>query len=309
MPLSISGNQKSRESFKNNAVNQDKNEGQNAIIGKEADHITTKSESITPVVNESSELRSNEEAISYSPDECDNSSIDTVSDLFSESAASSVSSVEKLSDVSDELARLLFRDYGLKALCKDGFEKTDPDDYENHLRKLLKCFSKQLHREKANELEAVSARWFSNHTRSFVRIIRNLFNTRTIQKYLYMEAALKKPVDKKYLIESYLSQFIDPNAGIDASDLDVASDHSVSEDHFDWSSLPNLHLVERFIYNSKALSELKKSLMRFVISKLLPAQDSLKNQEIVIHQELELFEAVKRLHVIVEKFIRRCKTF
>lgn len=258
-------------------------------------------------MNESSELQSNEEAMLRSSDECDSSSMDTVSDLFSESAASSVSSVEKSRDVSNELARLLFRDHGLRALCKDGFEKTDPDDYENRLRKSLKTFSKQLHREKVNELEAVSARWFTSHRRTFAREIRTLFDTQMVQKSLDMENALKKPVDRKNLIESYLSQFIDPNAGVDAVNLDVASDYSMSDDYVDWSSLPNLHLVERFIFNSKALSELKISLMRFVTSKLLPTQNPTRNQETAVHQGLELLEAVNRLLKFVKKFIRRCK--
>ena len=71
----------------------------------------------------------------------------------------------------------------------------------------MKAFSKQLHREKANELQALSARWFNAHRRSFARVVLNLFDTQIAQKSFAMENVLKKPVDKSVLIESFLSQF------------------------------------------------------------------------------------------------------
>ena len=63
-----------------------------------------------------------EDVVYYDVDDSDSSSLLIDSNLVSQSAASSASSVNVLSDIFDEVAELLFRDYGLKALCKDRFE-------------------------------------------------------------------------------------------------------------------------------------------------------------------------------------------
>lgn len=222
--------------------------------------------------------------------EDDNSSISSVSNLFSRASFSSVSSVAGWVKVADQLVSLLLDDKGLEALFLDGFTRLDAARFERNLRRLLKFYSLELRREASTEIAITAARFVKARIGYIVSSIRRAVDPNSVQRAEEMETLLSKKVEKELYVEQYLQQdqaLDDYQIAPDLADSDVSSLHYQYDrdaeliDHFE--SKGRLQ-VKSFIISENGIEELRESLMGFVVPLLLDLQKSASTSELFYQQ-------------------------
>ena len=200
------------------------------------------------------------------PEYEDNSSISSVSGLFTGSKLSSASSIAGPAGAADQLVFLILGDSGLKALCTDGFAMLDADGFERILRLLLEIFSADLRRKAFQDFEVIAARYVKARVRYVASAIRRIVDPNSSKKAKDMKYLLAKTIEKEELIEKYPKQ---PYELIihDAERVDAVSNTISSEDQDekDPSCLLDMEQVKEFLGNGDAFEELREGLMGFII--------------------------------------------
>lgn len=225
--------------------------------------------------------------------EDDNSSISSVSNLFSRATFSSASSIADRVEVVDQLVSLMLDDKGLEALCVDGFTRLHADRFERNLRRLLRIYALELCREASTEIETKAARFVKARVRYMVSSIRRAVDPGSVRKAEEMKSLLDQKVEKELSVEHYLqtNQEIDiPKIASDFADSDVSSLQEQDDrdgDFISRSESTDLLQVKRLIINENAFEELRESLIGFVVPLLLDVQKSaspsdLFNQQAVV---------------------------
>ncbi|KAF4631775.1 hypothetical protein G7Y89_g6357 [Cudoniella acicularis] len=165
----------------------------------------------------------------------DNSSVSSVSDLFTGTDLSTAPSSTAGPVNTDNLfVDLLLEDEGMKNLCIDGFTNIDPDRFERNLRRLLKHYSAAL-----------------------------IADPDSIRRAQVMKTYLAEQSEGNQVVQQYSRQ----RQEIDIQDIDIQEDDSEDQNDLDQLDPPTLHLehLKTFMTNSNAFKDLREGLMGFVI--------------------------------------------
>ncbi|MCJ1264418.1 hypothetical protein MMC22_004289 [Lobaria immixta] len=222
--------------------------------------------------------------------EDDNSSISSISNLFSRANFSSASSIADRVEVVDQLVSLMLDDKGLEALCVDGFTRLHADRFERNLRRLLRIYALELCREASTEIETMAARFVKARVRYMVSSIRRAVDPGSVRKAEEMKSLLDQKVEKELSVEHYLqtNQAIDiPKIASDFADSDISSLQEQDDRDGDFigrSESADLLQIEKLIINENAFEELRESLMGFVVPLLLDVQKSASTSDLFNQQ-------------------------
>lgn len=209
-------------------------------------------------------------------DDGENSSISSISNPFSQSTMSSVSSTAGPVEAMCGLVALLLEDRGLEAMCHDGFTKLDPHRFERNLRRLLKIFAAGLRREASSEQENTAARFIKAGARHVASMIGRKFRPDDVRKAQRMQEISAQTPQKEHILYKYFNQCrTNENEQVEVNDTGIdSSDSDAQEDIDQTSSLIDFSQLKHWIANSEALQDLKEGLMGFLVPILSPASNS-----------------------------------
>lgn len=222
--------------------------------------------------------------------EDDNSSISSVSNLFSRATFSSASSIADQVKVENQLVSLMLDDKGLEALCIDGFTRLDADRFEGNLRRHLRLYFRELCREASTEIETIAARSIKDRVGYIVSSIRRAVGPGSVRKAKEMKNLLDQKVEKELSVEQYLqtNQAIDiPKIASDFEDSNVSSLQDQDDrdgDFIGQSESTGLLQIKKFIINENAFEELRESLIGVVVPLLLDMQKSASTSDLFNQQ-------------------------
>ncbi|KFY99200.1 hypothetical protein V500_01441 [Pseudogymnoascus sp. VKM F-4518 (FW-2643)] len=237
----------------------------------------------------------------------DNSSVSSVSDSFSGSAPSSVSSLAADPiDAPNQFVSLLLNDRGFKALCVDGFRNLDANRFERNLRRLLKHYSTALCQEATREVEVLASKFIRRRSRYAASAIRRTVGSDSIYKAQVMRVFFSSQSKDTQAVERYLHQrhTLETQEELDfaqvheVNDGGTNSDTSGSDDpnYRDQLALPNLQveLVKDFLIDSNAFEDLREGLMGFVIPIQIAAQKCDPSEQLISEKVYESLRFAKQ---------------
>ncbi|KAI7968840.1 hypothetical protein EIK77_002836 [Talaromyces pinophilus] len=112
-------------------------------------------------------------------DTFDQSSISSVSDIFSLRTMSTNTTFSAPSESMGDLIDLLLTDGGFKALCEDGFSLLGADRFERNFRRLLKIYWRDLLHKASNKAEGQVVKFAKRNLRTITGRIRIITEDRT----------------------------------------------------------------------------------------------------------------------------------
>lgn len=228
--------------------------------------------------------------------------------------------------VEGQLVTLLFEDRGLEALCKDGFEKSDAEQFERNLRRLLETYFVDLCREATCKPEVMIIPFFKSRVPSIASIIRRNLEPNQAAEARMIETRLEEDTQKEQLMKRNLSQFEILDGGqtekneaeeketekIETKNNKVDVDSTDPEDHDDpkKSSTFVLEQVKQFMIDGNAFEKLREDLMVFVFPLMLAAQNLPElpyQQESKEWDKRTLLGDIKQLRASYETMLRQCR--